>query len=320
MGHSTKLPALAAILAAGILAGCSQVIPPHLLPLPAQAKALLAKKDMREDAPIFVRIFKQESELEVWKAKADGRYYHFKTYPICTFSGSLGPKFMEGDLQSPEGFYKVAARQMNPKSQFHLSFNLGFPNAYDRANGRTGTFLMVHGDCKSIGCYAMTDVLIEEIYALAREAFAGGQKAFDVQAFPFRMTPANMKKFRRHEAYNFWRNNLLQGYRAFEETQLPPKVDFCEKRYVINANFVNGPPANAAAACPKYEPLMVKAMPRAPISRAAGAGAPGTNVANRPATSAASQATIGGGGMFGFAPATPSVAGFAFRANSRLSR
>ena len=132
MGLSTKLPVLATILAAGVLAGCSQLVPPHLLPLPPEAKALLAKKDMREDAPIFVRIFKQESELEVWKARDDGRFYHFKTYPICTWSGSLGPKFFEGDLQSPEGFYKVSSKLMNPKSKYHLSFNLGFPNAYDR--------------------------------------------------------------------------------------------------------------------------------------------------------------------------------------------
>ena len=319
MGHTKIFPVLIVIVVAAFLAGCSQVVPPHLLPLPPEAKALLAQKGMREDAPIFMRIFKEENELEVWKAKDDGRFYHFKTYPICTWSGGLGPKFMEGDKQSPEGFYKVSAKLMNPKSQYHLSFNLGFPNAYDKAYNRTGTFLMVHGDCKSVGCYAMTDALIEEIYALAREAFAGGQEAFDVQALPFRMTQANMKRFRRHDAYNFWRN-LQQGYKAFEATQLPPKIDVCARRYIVNAKFVNGAPTNASAACPKYERLPVEDIPRAPMFQEARADMPRSSVPKPPATSAASQATIGNGSTFGFAPVKPSVAGFAFRTNSRLSR
>ena len=237
--------------------------------------------------------------------------------PLCP--GGLGPKIMEGDLQSPEGFYKVSARQMNPKSQYHLSFNLGFPNAFDKSYNRTGTFLMVHGKCKSVGCFAMTDVLIEEIYALAREAFAGGQKAFEVQSLPFRMTPANMQRFRRHDAYNFWRN-LKQGYDAFEATQLPPKIDVCARRYIVNAKFVNGPPTNASAACPRYEPLPVEDIPRAPTFQQAGADMPGSGAPKPPAASAASQASIGNGSTFGFAPAKPSVAGFAFRTNSRLSR
>ena len=319
MGFSIKLTVPVAVVLTGLLAGCGQVVPPHLLPLPPAAKALLAQKDMREDAPIFMRIFKEENELEVWKAKADGRYYHFKTYPICTWSGGLGPKIMEGDLQSPEGFYKVSARQMNPKSAYHLSFNLGFPNAFDRSYNRTGSFLMVHGDCKSIGCFAMTDALIEEIYALAREAFAGGQKAFDVQAFPFRMTQANMNRFRRHNAYNFWRN-LKQGYDAFETTQLPPKIDVCARRYMVNVKFTNGAPRNAAAACPKYESLQVEAIPRAPVFQQAKANAPAQSLISRQAQTPGSQAGIGRGGMFGFAPAVPSVAGFAFRKNLTLGR
>ncbi|MGI9406816.1 MAG: L,D-transpeptidase family protein, partial [Hyphomicrobiaceae bacterium] len=156
--------------AAVIVAGCGQGIPPHLKPLPKEAMHLLGKKGMSQKDPIFIRIFKEESELEVWKQRADGRFHHFKTYPICNWSGALGPKLRQGDKQSPEGFYTVANGQLNPKSQFHLAFNLGFPNAYDKAHGRTGDYLMVHGDCRSAGCYAMTDALVEELYALVRDS------------------------------------------------------------------------------------------------------------------------------------------------------
>ena len=155
---------------------------------------LLGKKGMDPQAPIFIRIFKEESELEIWKLKSDGRFYHFKTYPICNWSGEIGPKLKEGDRQAPEGFYSVSREQMNPNSKYHLAMNLGFPNAYDKAHGRTGEFLMIHGKCKSAGCYAMTDALMEEIYAIARNSFLGGNDTFEVHAFPFRMTEANMAR------------------------------------------------------------------------------------------------------------------------------
>ena len=316
----TRSLLIAAATAVG-LAGCSQVVPPHMKPIPAEAKALLAQKNMREDAPIMVRIFKEENELEIWKAKDDGRFHHFKTYPICNWSGGLGPKYKIGDKQAPEGFYKVSAKLMNPNSKFHLSFNLGFPNAFDKAHKRTGKYLMVHGDCRSAGCYAMTDALIEEIYAMAREAFTGGQEAFDVQALPFRMSVENMRRHSRNKHYAFWRNNLYQGYKDFEVSQLPPKVDVCERRYLFNVNFLNGEPTDPTAACPKYERLPVEAIPKAPMYQEARSNAPKQSIIpKRQASTAASQATIGGGSTFGFAPKKPSVAGFAFRTNSRLSR
>jgi murein L,D-transpeptidase YafK len=316
----TRSLLIAAATAVG-LAGCSQVVPPHMKPIPAEAKALLAQKNMREDAPIMVRIFKEENELEIWKAKDDGRFHHFKTYPICNWSGGLGPKYKIGDKQAPEGFYKVSAKLMNPNSSYHLSFNLGFPNAFDKAHKRTGKYLMVHGDCRSAGCYAMTDVLIEEIYAMAREAFTGGQEAFDVQALPFRMTVKNMRRHSRNKHYAFWRNNLYQGYKDFEVSQLPPKVDVCERRYLFNVNFLNGEPTDPTAACPKYERLPVEAIPKTPMYQEAKSNAPKQSIIpKRQSSTAASQATIGGGSTFGFAPKKPSVAGFAFRTNSRLSR
>ena len=319
MDRCIKRSLLIAALAAAVLAGCSQVVPPHLRPIPAEAKALLAQKDMREDAPIFVRIFKEESELEVWKAKDDGRFYHFKTYPICTWSGGLGPKFKQGDKQTPEGFYKVSARMMNPNSSYHLSFNIGYPNTFDKAHKRTGDFIMVHGDCRSAGCYAMTDVLIEEIYALAREAFAGGQKAFDLHAYPFRMTAENMQRHAGNRAAGFWRD-LQTGYRAFEVTRRPPRIDVCERRYLVNVSFKNGASADPAAACPAFEKLPLEAIPRPPVLQQARTSSPRSNKPPRRTSSVASQATIGQGASFGYPPAKPSLSGFAFRTNSRLGQ
>jgi murein L,D-transpeptidase YafK len=191
-------------------------------------------KNMEKDSAILVRIFKEEAEFEVWKEDRTGRFALLHSYPICRWSGDLGPKIKEGDRQAPEGFYPITPGQMNPNSNYYLAINTGFPNAYDRANGRTGDFLMIHGDCSSRGCYAMTDEQIGEIYALAREAFFGGQKAFQVQAFPFRMTPLNMARHRNSPHMAFWRM-IKQGYDAFEVSHLEPKVDVCERHYVFNA-------------------------------------------------------------------------------------
>jgi murein L,D-transpeptidase YafK len=237
----TKRSCIAAATAAIVflLAACSveQELAPHMRPLSKDAMMLLGKKGMTTESPIFVRIFKEESELEIWKARDDGHYYHFKTYPICNWSGEVGPKLQEGDKQAPEGFYWISKGQMNPNSSFHLSFNLGYPNAYDKAHGRTGSALMVHGKCKSAGCYAMTDALIEEIYALAREQFAAGHERFPVHAFPFRMTDENMARFKGHKWHAFWQI-LKEGYDHFETTRKVPDVTVCERRYHVNAKPV----------------------------------------------------------------------------------
>ncbi len=249
------------IFAAGAIAACAQIeLAPHLQPLPKETMMLLGRKDMRSDQPIFVRIFKEESELEIWKERADGRYYHLKTYPICNWSGDLGPKVKQGDRQAPEGFYRVNRHQMNPNSSFHLAFNLGYPNAFDRAHKRTGEFLMVHGKCKSAGCYAMTDGLMEEIYALAREAFIGGQEAFEVHAYPFRMTDENMARHRASPHYAFW-ETMKEGYDYFEATRQPPSIAVCEKRYLVNVKFRGAEPAklDSDGYCPPYEKQPVEA-------------------------------------------------------------
>jgi murein L,D-transpeptidase YafK len=206
---------------------------------------------MDQKAPILIRVFKEESVLEVWKKqKASGRYTLLKEYEICKWSGVLGPKLKEGDRQAPEGFYTIRPAQMNPNSSYHLSFNIGFPNEYDRAHGRTGTHLMVHGACSSAGCYSMTDEQIQEIYTLGRLAFEGGQRDFQVQAFPFRMTPENMAKHRDNANMPFWRM-LKEGYDHFDVTRQPPKVDVCDRRYVFNSVAADNTPLRASNACPQ---------------------------------------------------------------------
>ncbi len=182
-------------------------------------------------APVFIRIFKREFELELWLLR-DGRFQHFATYPVCQWSGTLGPKLAQGDRQAPEGFYLVDEQALNPNSRWHRSFNLGFPNAFDRANGRTGSLIMVHGGCSSIGCFAMTNSVIDEIWRLVTAAFSGGQKRFQVQVFPFRMSEANIELHRGDARLRFW-GELKPGYDLFEAGRLPPKVTVCGGKYAF---------------------------------------------------------------------------------------
>jgi murein L,D-transpeptidase YafK len=223
--------------------------------------AQLEQKQMPVDSPILIRLFKEESEVEVWKQDTSGHFALLKTYPICRWSGELGPKTRQGDRQAPEGFYTVKPGQMNPNSHYYLSFDIGYPNAYDRAYGRTGGNIMMHGDCSSAGCYAMTDEQIAEIYALARESFYGNQRSFQVQAYPFRMTPLNLVKHRDDPNMPFWRM-LKEGNDHFEVTHLEPKVDVCERRYLFDAEPIDASASATTAVplalnpvgwCPAYE-------------------------------------------------------------------
>ena len=181
---------------------------------------------------IFVRIFKEEQVLELWTRGDAEQFRLVRRYPICKFSGHLGPKLRQGDRQSPEGFYEVMRGQMNPNSRYHLAFNIGYPNAFDRAHERTGSAIMVHGRCVSVGCYAMTDPVIEELYGAATAAFEEGQASFRVHVFPFRMTDAKMTKHRDSEWYPFWQN-LKEGYDVFESEGVPPSVTVHERLYVF---------------------------------------------------------------------------------------
>jgi murein L,D-transpeptidase YafK len=248
------LLASAAIAAGMTLAGCTGSAPVtsgrHMQPLSQRMLATLKAKNMDKESPILMRVFKEEAELEVWKQDDSGRFALLQTYPICRWSGELGPKFKTGDRQAPEGFYTITPGLMNPDSSQYLAINTGFPNAYDRANSRTGAFLMIHGGCSSAGCYAMTDEQIAEIYALARESFSGGQASFQLQAYPFRMTPANMARHRDSPHMVFWKM-IKEGYDHFEVTRLEPQVDVCEKRYVFDAESADR--FSPAERCPAYK-------------------------------------------------------------------
>ncbi|MGD0847285.1 L,D-transpeptidase family protein [Bradyrhizobium sp.] len=223
--------------------------------LPAELLLLLQQKKMPKYSPIVVRIFKEEAELEVWKQDTTGRFQILKTYPICRWSGDLGPKFWEGDRQAPEGFYSITPGLMNPNSNYYLAINTGFPNSFDKANNRAGSLLMIHGDCWSSGCYAMTDEQISEIYALARNAFLGGAPSFQVQAYPFRLTPANLARHRNSPNLAFW-EMLKIGNDHFETTHLEPKVNVCNRLYVFDAqappNSPNPLVFNPTGKCPPF--------------------------------------------------------------------
>jgi murein L,D-transpeptidase YafK len=188
---------------------------------------------MAKDSPIMLRIFKEEGVLEVWKANSSNRFEMLRQYKICAWSGKLGPKVKEGDRQAPEGFYPISPGQMNPNSSYYLAINTGFPNRFDQANGRFGTNLMIHGACSSSGCYSMTDEQMQEIFALSRDAYKGGQQAIQLQALPFRMTAENMARHKNSPNIDFW-NMLKPGYDQFEITKRPPEVNICEKKYVFN--------------------------------------------------------------------------------------
>lgn len=229
------------LLATLVLTGCLfGGDPKHLKPLSKESKALMAAKGLAPGAPLFVRIFKEEAKLEAWLQADNGTFRLFKSYEVCNWSGVLGPKLKEGDRQAPEGFYVVNPARMNPKSSYYLSFNMGFPNAYDTARKRTGSHLMVHGGCRSAGCYAVTDDSVQEIFSLARDAFLGGQREFHIHAFPFRMTEDNIKRHAKHRWAKFW-GNLRAGYDMFERTRMPPLVGVQNKNYVF-FNPQNRPP------------------------------------------------------------------------------
>jgi len=242
-----RAPSPAAATPAPLPAKATQEVPEQLL-------SLFQQKHMAKHSPIILRVFKEESELEVWKQDTTGRFQMLKTYPICRWSGDLGPKLHEGDRQAPEGFYAITPALLNPNSNYYLAINVGFPNSFDKANERDGSFLMIHGDCLSIGCYAMTDAQIAEIYAMARDTFLGGRPSFQVQAYPFRLTPENLARHRTNPNLPFWLM-LKEGNDHFLATQLEPKVDVCERRYVFNAQPHGGAGAlnfTPAGKCPDF--------------------------------------------------------------------
>jgi murein L,D-transpeptidase YafK len=213
----------------------------------ASVGAKLRAKGLRLGAPVFLRIFKADLEVELW-LKAGNRFALFETYPLCAWSGQLGPKIREGDGQAPEGFYTIGKGQLNPNSHYHRAFNLGYPNALDRSLNRTGSNLMVHGACASIGCYAMTDEGIDEIWMLATAALDAGQERIAVHAFPFRMTGDRLEAFSWHPEANFWAR-LKIAYDYFEEDRVPPRISVCNKSYQVERGNAGDSIAPALQSC-----------------------------------------------------------------------
>jgi murein L,D-transpeptidase YafK len=248
----------ARLLAAGLtaavfaLAGCDDQIDANggrsLAPIPQKTMALMDSIGTTASAPVLFRAYKKEAVFEIWKQKSDGQYALLKSYPMCRWSGQLGPKKREGDRQVPEGFYAITPGQMNPNSHYYLSFNVGYPNAYDRAWDRTGADIMVHGICSSAGCFSMTDPQIEEIYAIAREAFNGGQREIQFQSYPFRMTLDNLAKERLDPNMAFWKE-LKNGSDHFEVTKAEVPVVVCNRHYVFGAKADGN--YSARGGCPK---------------------------------------------------------------------
>ena len=280
---------IAVVAMATLLTGCGGLMKGDgraQQPLKQEAVAKLKSLGSSPGAGMMVRIFKETSELEVWKQTASGGYKFFKSYEICAWSGELGPKIKEGDRQSPEGFYTITASLLNPKSNYYLSFDTGFPNKFDRAHGRTGSNLMVHGDCSSRGCYSMTDESIAEIYALVRESLKGGNSSVQLQIFPFRMNAANLAKHASSPHMSFWKD-IKEGYDRFELTKMPPSWDVCNKEYVFDVPRTAV--LEASAACPAE---VTKAPMIAGLSEKAAAdeAAMATEVASLSAKTAAEKA------------------------------
>jgi murein L,D-transpeptidase YafK len=234
------------------------------LPLPgtpdlAKLDERLAKRGLPSDASIMIRIFKAESELEIWMSRGGtgARYALFASYPVCYWSGTLGPKIREGDRQAPEGFYTVTLPQAYPNGQRHpQALNIGFPNSFDVLHARHGSYILIHGGCASIGCFAMTDSVNKEIRTLSLRALDSGQAYIPVHVFPFRMTDANLAHYDKPEVHDFWQN-LKEGYDVFERTHSPPRISVCEARYAFDATgALEGANPGPIAVCPSTQALI----------------------------------------------------------------
>lgn len=196
----------------------------------------LAAAGQERGAPVLLRIFKASSELELWLAK-DGRFERFSSYPICKWRGVLGPKLWEGDRQSPEGFYSFDEEGLRWQGHWFRAFDINYPNAYDRAHGRTGSGILIHGACSSIGCFAMTDLVIDEMFDLVTAAFAAGQERIQVQVFPFRMSSGNLERFGKLGWSEFW-GDLKPASDLLDATGIAPRIGVCDGRYVVRPGIV----------------------------------------------------------------------------------
>ncbi len=205
-------------------------IPPEVRKL---LSAELSALDLQLGDPIFIRIFKETRELEVWVRGRDQTEFElYKTMLVCEGAENTGPKSSGAGSRAPEGFYYVSPRHLRPRSRYHFAFDLGYPNRYDRERGRSGSPSYLRGACKGDGSYALTDANMEELYLLAWHAFKNGQPFFRVHCFPFRMTDQRMDEVvdARSEWLDFWAN-LKEGYDFFEILRYPPNTTLREGNY-----------------------------------------------------------------------------------------
>lgn len=243
--------------------------------------ARLAAAGIDFGAPLLIRIFKAESQLEVW-AKRRGTYVLFDTYPICYWSGTLGPKLREGDRQAPEGFYSITMHHLHHGGRWRRSLNVGYPNPFDRINGRTGSAILVHGGCASTGCFAMTDPVNAELYDLVSAALEAGASHVPVQVFPFRMTDERLAAVPAGPWLDFWRG-LKEGYDSFERTRLPPHVSVCNRRYQTRDATMFERGAEPIAMCPEDRHLLPEVPEHEQLqASAAGGTRANTRVSSRP--------------------------------------
>jgi murein L,D-transpeptidase YafK len=250
-GEGMKIPsAIAALILYTLLTFPDCVYPMHIPSSLRSQEAInkvrplleneLIKHGVKWGAPIYIRIFKKEKILELWVKQTD-RFILFKHYEVCTYGpNGLGPKLREGDKCAPEGFYLVTRSSMNPNSNFYLSFNIGYPNQYDKAHGWTGGSIMVHGRCQSWGCYALSDEDVEEVYAFVDAGLRYGQPAIPIHIFPFRMTDENMRRHQGHTWERFWQN-LKVGHDMFEQDGFRPPIAMVQhKKYVFRQGIDQG--------------------------------------------------------------------------------
>lgn len=208
----------------------------------------LAAKRLRIGDAVHLRVFKESRELELWMRGDDG-YELVRVYPICDLSGGLGPKRFEGDFQAPEGYYTVPVERLHPHSEFHLALNLGYPNAYDRALGRTGSNIMIHGGCASNGCFAMTDYYMEQIYVLVEAALREGQPEIGVEVYPFRLTDENLAAHSASHWAEFWQA-LRPMHDHFLEHRRPARVLVQRDGYRAVPDVLRRVAVNAAVSAP----------------------------------------------------------------------
>jgi murein L,D-transpeptidase YafK len=238
----------------------------------AQPQTRSAVTNFKPGAPVFIRIFKETSTLEVWMQKG-ARFALYERFSICKWSGDLGPKLEEGDRQSPEGVYSITMDDLRVNLRWHRAMDVNFPNAYDAANGRTGSGILIHGKCSSIGCFALTDESVERVYDLVAAALEAGQARVPVHIFPFPLTSKALAANAGHPAIAFWRG-LRPAYAAFELDRLPPQAKLCGADYAFSSpRSTRARVRTEAAKCPPLapKPTLVAAAKRQPMAAIAAA-------------------------------------------------